>query len=62
MYVTPKAGLVVIDPARLNTPEDRLPPEGREVGDDNAMYWHRRVLDGDVTAGEPPAAPEVEQA
>lgn len=49
MYVIPAQGLVVIDPDRLNTPDDRLPPEGREVTE--SLYWHRRVRDGDVTLG-----------
>lgn len=62
MYVIPKPGLVVIDPDRMDTPEDRLPPEGREVQE--SMYWTRRVIDGDVVLGAPSAAeePQSDQA
>jgi hypothetical protein len=54
MYVIPAPGLKVPDPARFNTPEDHLPPEGREV--EPSGYWTRRLMEGGVTLGEPPAA------
>ena len=37
--------LKVFDPALSNY----LPPEGREVGRDYELYWHRLVNAGDVT-------------
>lgn len=43
MYVVPKPGLNVPDPAQ----GDYLPEGGREVA--NPEYWLRRKLDGDVT-------------
>ena len=49
MYVTPNEGRTVPDPAR----NDLLPPEGRNV--EPSQYWLRRLDDGDVTEGEPPA-------
>ncbi len=49
MYVTPRAGLRVVDPDL----RDFLPAEGREVPE--SEYWHRRDRDGDVTVGAPPA-------
>lgn len=36
--------LQVYDPALKNV----LPPEGREVGTDNDLYWHRRITGGEV--------------
>ncbi|WP_295541080.1 DUF2635 domain-containing protein [uncultured Pseudacidovorax sp.] len=42
MLVKAAEGLVVIDPDL----KDRLPPEGRDVPDND--YWQRRLRDGDV--------------
>lgn len=44
MFVTPKAGLLVRDPAT----GEPLPEAGREVSQD--LYWMRRLQDGDVEA------------
>lgn len=49
MYVTPRAGLRVVDPDL----RDFLPEEGREVPE--SEYWRRRERDGDVTVGPAPA-------
>lgn len=54
MYLIPKEGLKVPDPAQRGTPGYFLPPEGREV--EQSSYWTRRVADGDVIEGTPPAA------
>lgn len=48
MYVKPKAGLAVPDPAL----SDYLPNTGRQVEDN--QYWQRRIMDGDVEMAEPP--------
>ena len=48
-YLIPKSGLVVIDPATGKP----LPSQGAYVPVD--PYWHRRLLDGDVTQGAAPA-------
>lgn len=45
----------VPDPAMQGTPMYWLPAEGREV--DDAPYWHRRLVDGDVVRWTQPAAP-----
>lgn len=37
--------LKVYDPER----RDFLPAEGRDVGEDNALHWHRRAEAGEVT-------------
>jgi hypothetical protein len=50
MYVIPAEGLTVPDPVL----RDHLPPEGREVTP--SEYWIRRIADGDVKEGKPPAA------
>lgn len=42
MFVKPKKGRSVHDPAR----GDLLPEEGRNV--DEIQYWYRRELDGDI--------------
>ncbi|HDW0515938.1 TPA: DUF2635 domain-containing protein [Enterobacter roggenkampii] len=42
MFVKPKKGRSVHDPAR----GDLLPEEGRNV--DESQYWYRRELDGDI--------------
>jgi len=47
MFVKPKAGLLVRDPAT----GEPLPEAGREVSQD--QYWMRRLHDGDVEAGKP---------
>ena len=62
MYVIPAPGFRIPDPAMFNTPDDFLPPEGREV--QPSEYWHRLVRDGDVTvqAAEAPPAPQAPQA
>lgn len=44
MFVLPKGDLKIIDPARM----DALPPEGRNVGDDNAAYWNRHLNDDSI--------------
>ncbi|HDL8369919.1 TPA: DUF2635 domain-containing protein [Yersinia enterocolitica] len=60
MHVIPKDGRSVPDPVR----GDFLPAEGRNV--DENIYWHRRVVSGEVTvkAAEPeetaPPAPLVQ--
>lgn len=51
MFVTPKAGLLVRDPAT----GEPLPETGREVSQD--QYWMRRLQDGDVEVAMP-AAPK----
>lgn len=43
MHVIPKDGRSVPDPVR----GDFLPAEGRNV--DENIYWHRRVVSGEVT-------------
>ena len=53
MYVIPAEEMQIPDPSQRGTPDYFLPPEGREVIADD--YWNRRVRDGDVTVGEPPA-------
>jgi hypothetical protein len=50
MFVIPKEGLTVRDPITKRA----LPATGREVGE--SFYWHRRLRDGDITLGTPPAA------
>jgi hypothetical protein len=45
MFVIPKKGYKVFDPAR----KDYLEEEGRDVGEDNSSYWIRRLGDGDIT-------------
>lgn len=47
MYVIPKIGSLIPDPAL----QDFLPVQGREVEKTN--YWLRRIKDGDVTRGTP---------
>ncbi|MFC3674661.1 DUF2635 domain-containing protein [Ferrovibrio xuzhouensis] len=49
MFLIPKPGLIVIDPATHKA----LPAEGKTVVGD-ASYWHRRLIDKDVTAGGAP--------
>jgi hypothetical protein len=50
MYLKPKDGLNVPDPAR----GDYLPAEGRQV--EPTQYWQRRLNDGDVTEASAPVA------
>lgn len=66
MRIIPAPGRAVRDPKSMQM----LPPEGREVPD-NDSFWARRVRDGDVTvegAGDPmkrapaPPAPKKEIA
>ena len=54
MYVIPREGYRIPDPAMAGTPDDFLPPEGREVQPSD--YWHRLARDGDVTE-QPLSAP-----
>jgi hypothetical protein len=57
MYVIPATGLLIPDPLRQGTPDYFVPADGREV-DTNAYasgYWERRLIDGDITVGPPPA-------
>lgn len=56
MYVIPKEGMVIRDPD-LKT---HLPPEGRDVPD--SPFWQRRILDGDVSIGKPPATKAADSA
>ena len=54
MFIKPTSPDVrVPDPAQQGTPGYWLPAEGREVED--SMYWQRRLIDGDVVVGAPPA-------
>ena len=56
VYVVPKPGLQIVDPAVVRTPARFLPPEGRLV--ELSHYWTRRIADADVTVGvDPSAAP-----
>ena len=50
IYVTPKKGLVVVDPADMQD----VPADGKKVT--NSQYWQRRKRDGDVTISKPAAA------
>jgi hypothetical protein len=47
MYVIPREGFKVPDPAQRGTPDYHLPAEGREVQPSD--YWTRRLRDGDVS-------------
>ncbi|MCS2162964.1 DUF2635 domain-containing protein [Scandinavium sp. H11S7] len=47
MFVKPKDGRSVHDPAR----GDLLPAEGRNV--DESQYWYRREIDGDIEIVQP---------
>lgn len=53
-YLIPRAGLTVLIPRGgkylVPTP---LPAEGTSIA--LSTYWRRRIADGDVTVGEPPA-------
>lgn len=51
MYFTPKAGLLVRDPATKRP----VPAEGQRVKS-HEDYWVRRANDGDGTLGENPPA------
>lgn len=57
MFVKPKDGLVVRDPATKRA----LPAEGAEVPETG--YWMRRLRDGDVVESTPaaPAAAPVKE-
>lgn len=44
MFVIPKNGLTVIDPAL----RDALPPEGRDVREDFPNYWLRHFQEGSI--------------
>ena len=57
MFVIPAPGLQIVDPVQINTPAAMLPPEGREVDEND--YWLRRVRDGDVTRQSIPAVGNV---
>lgn len=61
MYVKPAGRvneegktIVTRDPDLL----DLLPAEGREVPD--SLYWHRRLIDGDVVRASPPSAADAD--
>lgn len=56
LYVIPAPGLTVVDPAASEA-ERFLPAAGRQV--DATEYWHRRLRDGDVTLGIPPASEQA---
>lgn len=63
IYVIPRVGFSIPDPAMAGTPDYRLPAEGREV--QPSEYWTRRLRDGDVVEGTPPqtdAAGEADTA
>ncbi len=47
IFVTPKEGIVVRDPATM----EPLPEEGKEVL--NLSFWQRRAKDGDVVIALP---------
>lgn len=49
MYVIPVEGVLVRCPIKKTL----LPPEGADVQD--SRYWRRRLADGSITVGEPPA-------
>ena len=51
MYVIPKDGYRIPDPAMLNTPDAFLPPQGREV--QPSEYWQTLARDGDVEVIDP---------
>ena len=50
MYIKPLENRQVPDPAH----GDIIPPEGRNVTDD--QYWQRRILDGDIEVAADPNA------
>ncbi|MCD7099118.1 DUF2635 domain-containing protein [Stenotrophomonas sp. MMGLT7] len=53
-YLIPRTGLAVLQPRDHKRPVPTpLPAEGATVT--LTPYWRRRLADGDVTAGEPPA-------
>ena len=54
MFVKPMPGLLVPDPSALMPAQRFLPPEGREVPDNE--YWRRRLADKEVTLVEVPSA------
>ena len=54
MFVKPKKGRSVHDPAR----GDLLPEEGRNVED--SQYWYRREIDGDIAIVQPEKGDEPE--
>jgi hypothetical protein len=55
IFVVPKTGLMVPDPAmRGPSRVVRLPAEGKLVED--GAYWQRRLRDGDVELRTAPAA------
>jgi hypothetical protein len=54
MHFTPKAGLLVRDPATMRP----VPAAGQRVKS-HTDYWVRRANDGDGTLGEPPAEPKA---
>jgi hypothetical protein len=56
VYVVPAAGLRVVDPASGQP----LPATGAEV--ERNTYWIRRLNDGDVTEGTPPASAATKAA
>lgn len=54
IYVIPKEGMMVPDPQmKGSSTQVRLPSEGKLV--DDSTYWQRRLKDGDVAMGKPPA-------
>ncbi|QIM43936.1 DUF2635 domain-containing protein [Leclercia adecarboxylata] len=54
MFVKPKNGRSVHDPARV----DLLPEEGRNV--EESQYWYRREIDGDIEIVQPVKGGEPE--
>jgi len=44
MFLVPKEGLTVIDPTLMSP----LPPEGRDVGGEQPLYWEMHIRDGSV--------------
>ena len=53
MFVLPRDGYTIVDPYK----HDHLPATGREVPEDH--YWNVLLLQGDVIACTPPAAPQT---
>jgi hypothetical protein len=60
MFVKPAQPELLV-PVPGAAPHERwLPPEGREVPDD--QYWRRRIADGEVIACDPPHQPKTEES
>jgi hypothetical protein len=53
MYVIPEPGKTILDPLTNRM----IPAEGAQV--ESSTYWRRRLKEGTVTQGTPPAAKPV---